>query len=384
MTRDIKFVIIHTHPIQYNSPFFAKLAKKVNLKVFFTWKNTLQGYHDKKFGKKINWDIPLTQGYAHEFIKNISPWPAPNTLIGTINPGKIKKIKAYNPDAILIYGWKNLSHLATMMYFKGKVPVLFRGDSTMLDNPGNKLRTAVLSKIYRYIDFALYVGTENKKYYKSLGLKEEQLIFVPHAVDNQRFSSNHAEKEKEALLWKKHLGISPDNLVFLYAGKFEPKKNLEFLIRTFKDIQLSNLRLILVGNGMLEEKLKHLASGDKRIIFLPFQNQSRMPIVYRLADVFILPSAWGETWGLSVNEAMASGRAIIASNKAGCATDLVKPDVNGYIFRYNSPNDLTAKILKFNKVLAKKFGHNSQEIIQKWSYDEGINNLLNLLKTIKQ
>ncbi len=382
MINDIKFLIIHTHPIQYNSPFFAKLATKVNLKVFFTWKNTIRGYHDKKFGKKIKWDIPITQGYNYEFLKNISPHPAPNTLIGTINPGIIKKIQAYNPDAILIYGWKNLSHLATMMHFKGKIPVLFRGDSTMLDNPGNKLRTAVLSKIYRYIDFALYVGTENKKYYQSLGVKEDQLIFVPHAVDNQRFSSNHAEKE--ALIWKKQLGISPDNLVFLYAGKFEPKKNLELLIRSFKNVQKPSLRLILVGNGMLEVKLKQLAREDKRIIFLPFQNQSRMPFVYRLADVFILPSAWGETWGLAINEAMASGRAIIASNKVGCATDLVKPDVNGYIFRYNSPNDLTDKILKFNKDLAKEFGYNSQKIIQKWSYDEGINNLLNLLKTIKQ
>ncbi len=45
------------------------------------------------------------------------------------------------------------------------------------------------------------------------------------------------------------------------------------------------------------------------MIFLDFQNQQKMPLVYRLCDIFVLPSMGpGETWGLAVNEAMACKR----------------------------------------------------------------------------
>ncbi len=61
-----------------------------------------------------------------------------------------------------------------------------------------------------------------------------------------------------------------------------------------------------------------------------------MPILYRLGNVFCLPSKGpGETWGLAVNEAMASSRPVIVSNKVGCAADLVSEGANGYLFNYN-------------------------------------------------
>ena len=64
-----------------------------------------------------------------------------------------------------------------------------------------------------------------------------------------------------------------------------------------------------------------------------------MPLVYRLCDVFILPSK-GETWGLAVNEAIACGRKVIVSNKCGCAIDLVSNACVGHIFKYNDKNEL--------------------------------------------
>ena len=56
---------------------------------------------------------------------------------------------------------------------------------------------------------------------------------------------------------------------------------------------------------------------------LGFHNQLKMPVVYRMADVFCLPSAGpGETWGLAINEALASGTPCIVSDRAGCAQDM--------------------------------------------------------------
>ncbi len=373
-----RLAIIHTHPIQYNVPWFIKLQELFDVKVFYTWRQTHQGYWDKKFRRFIKWDVPLTHGYKHEFIKNFSPLPASNTLVGTFNPFIVKRIKLFDPDIILIYGWKNLSHLRAMLYFHGKTPVLFRGDSTMLDNgnaPKDHFRSYFLKWVYRHVDYALYVGEENKKYFLAHGIKQNQLIFVPHAVNNEHFEDKDDMYKDTAREWRKELGLKESNLTFLYAGKFEPKKNLQTLIRAFMNDNIITHRLILVGNGPEEEKLRDLARTDKRIIFLPFQNQSQMPIIYRLGHVFILPSAWGETWGLSVNEAMACGRMIIASNKVGCAADLVHPQENGYIFNYQDTAELTKILAKITIQSASQMGQKSLNIIQKWTYNAGLENI---------
>ena len=65
----------------------------------------------------------------------------------------------------------------------------------------------------------------------------------------------------------------------------------------------------------------------------------RMPVTYRLGDVFVLPSAFDETWGLAVNEALACGRPVLVSDKVGCAPDVVSAGVNGEVFRADDWGD---------------------------------------------
>jgi glycosyltransferase involved in cell wall biosynthesis len=56
-----------------------------------------------------------------------------------------------------------------------------------------------------------------------------------------------------------------------------------------------------------------------------------MPIAYRLGDIFVLPSGFGESWGVAVNEALACGRPVIVSDRVGCAADVVDASC-GWIF----------------------------------------------------
>jgi glycosyltransferase involved in cell wall biosynthesis len=95
-----------------------------------------------------------------------------------------------------------------------------------------------------------------------------------------------------------------------------------------------------------------------------------MPAVYLIADIFCLPSTGpGETWGLAVNEAMASGRAVLVSDRAGCAADLVMEGVNGYRFRSGDIEDLVSKL---RKMLSEddlgEMGKASREHIKGYSY----------------
>lgn len=327
-----RLAILSTHPIQYNAPWFALLAKepKIELKVFYTWSQRQSDLFDEKFGKEVKWDIPLLEGYDYSFVENRSKDPGNHHFKGIVCPTLIDEIKSFNPSHLLVFGWNFKAHLQTMRHFKGKIPVLFRGDSTLLDETGGLktlLRRAVLKFIYRSVDVALYTGKANKAYFKKHGLSEKQLLEVPHAVDNDRFvDSKDGKYTERAIQWRKELNISADDFVFLFIGKFEPVKDLFILLSAFKKLKLEkdldkSCKLIFVGNGMLEENLKEASDKNEDILFLPFQNQSLMPVVYRLGDVLCLPSK-SETWGLVVNEAMASGLKCIVSDKVGCAEDL--------------------------------------------------------------
>jgi glycosyltransferase involved in cell wall biosynthesis len=383
-----KLAIIVTHPIQYYSPLFRKINEsgKIELKVFYTWSQAQGKKYDPGFGKEVDWDIPLLEGYDYTFVNNITKKPGSNHFNGIANPTLIKEIEEWNADAVLIIGWNFNSHLKAMRYFKDKIPVYFRGDSTLLDERSELKRIArriFLRWVYSNIDFAFYVGTRNKEYFLVHGLKEEQLIFAPHAIDNERFYDKDGIYKQKAIEWRRSLGIKDDYFVFIFAGKLEPKKNPMLLLKAFLELKISNANLIFVGNGVLEEELKSIVTlrqaqcdNHSNIHFLPFQNQSIMPIVYRLGNVFVLPSQGpGETWGLAVNESMACELPVIVSDKVGCSVDLVEHDKNGYIFKSNDEKELMKVInlcidkWKNDKNKFDEMGLNSLKMIQEYSMD---------------
>lgn len=369
-----RLAIIITHPIQYNAPMFALLASRsqVIIKVFYTWgEGVLKNKFDPGFGKTVEWDIPLLEGYVYSFVKNVATDPGSHHFKGIDNPTLIKEIEDWKANAVLVYGWNFKSHLKALRYFKNKIPVYFRGDSTIIQQPGfikKIIRKIYLTRVYKNIDTAFYVGTHNKAYYKNFGLKESQMIFAPHAVENKRFQRENINIEKLNIR-KLAIDIKDTDITFLYAGKLDLNKNVALLATAFSNAHLANCQLIIAGSGPEEMNLKSKFGENKKIHFLPFQNQKQMPVLYALCDVFILPSK-SETWGLSINEAMASGKAIIASSGCAAATDLIKNGINGYVFKNNDGEDLAEKLSLIirQKESLPDFGNASRTIIENWSF----------------
>ncbi len=391
-----RLAVITTHPIQYNAPLYKRLSqsKDLTLKVFYTLgEQKLHGQYEHEFSRHIEWDIPLLEGYEYVMLKNIAARPRSHAFWGVCNPDITTRIEQWNPTAILLFGWKLSGHLKVLRHFSKRIPILFRGDSTMLDDIcGFKsiVRRLILTWVYTHVDIALYVGTQNKRYYMRHGMKNNQLIFAPHAVDNDRFhQSVGIDYTKEANDWRNELGISRDTIVFLFAGKFSPRKDPLTLIKAVKQFNHSckssvPVKLILVGDGILSEQIRSMIKGEEHILLLPFQNQSRMPLIYRLCDVFCMTSVMGETWGLAVNEAMACGKPVIASDKVGCAIDLIKENDNGWIYHAGNASELTSIINQiavgyYNLI---RMGRRSYEIIQSWHYDAFCDSVINAMKRV--
>lgn len=345
----------------------------VDVHVFYTWGQAQDAVYDPGFGAVRSWDIPLLDGYRYTFVENTAKAPGSHHFKGIRNPTLPSLVFDGKPDAILVYGWSFDSHLRIIRMAKRRgIPVWFRGDSNLLDEPqGMSIRKLArrlfLRWVFSFVDRAFYVGEANRQYFKVHGLNDAQLTWAPHAIDNDRFADPTGTYEQQAQAWRKELGIDPSKPVFLFAGKFEPKKNVKALVQAF--LQMPTCQLILVGNGKQEAEIRALAAHASHVFWLPFQNQSMMPVVYRLGDYFILPSVGpGETWGLAINEAMASGRAVIAGQRCGGAFDLISTDQCGRVV-----DGSEASIQRAVESLAVQHGqtqgHFAQQHIQSFSFE---------------
>jgi glycosyltransferase involved in cell wall biosynthesis len=338
--RRIAFVV--SHPIQYLVPLYQKLAGRddTEVKVFFTWHAGERAVDDPGFGRPIAWDISLTDGYDFELVPNVASDPGTQKFLGLRNPMLLERVMSWQPDVVHINGWAWLSHLQLLHALKKRgVPTLFFGDSHLLDGnthgPRWWIKSAVLRQIYSWPTACLFAGSANRAYFEMFGVPPQRLYPCPHAIDVNRFAEPAAQREEEAARWRSELGIAADRKVLLYAGKFEPKKRPVELMRAFAQLPDPSLVLVMAGSGELQAEIDAIAAADPaRFRVLPFQNQSRMPIVYRLGDIFVLPSAFGESWGLAVNEALACGRPVIVSDRVGCAADTVDASC-GRIFPWN-------------------------------------------------
>jgi glycosyltransferase involved in cell wall biosynthesis len=367
----MKLAVVCTHPIQYLAPVFRELASReeLQLKVFYGWEGT-SAVDDPGFGRTVTWDIPLLDGYEYEFVPNVAASPGSHHFQGINLPSLNKRIEEWGAECLLVYGWSYRSHLAALKRFKHHIPVLFRGDSTQLDEkPGLKrwARLIYLNWVYRHIDIALSVGTNNRRYFEAHGVAPRNIVFAPHAVDNDRFSSCRETSQLAADQWREELGIDPAAKVFLFVGKLEEVKSPERLLVAFKKLNCPDSHLVFVGTGPLESELRKNA-GD-RVHFVGFQNQSRLPVAYRLGDVVVLCSR-SETWGLALNEAMACERSLIASDRVGAAVDLIEPSSNGWCFAYDSQEGLYTvmkQAASHSRSQLRAMGMNSLSKVQSWS-----------------
>jgi glycosyltransferase involved in cell wall biosynthesis len=291
----IKLAIVCSHPIQYYAPVFRRHAQSDHVRpmVFYTWSQTVDGaVFDPDFGAKFSWDIPLLEGYEYRFVTNAASAPTPSRFFGVRTPGLAREIEQWGADAILVYGWNTHSHLSVLVRFHGVIPVLFRGDSTLLDPipPLRKLaRRMWLRWVYSHVDTAIAVGQNSSDYYRWCGLPLGRIAHAPHSIDTVRFGDPDGVHTRRASAWRSELRIPADALVLAFAGKFTDKKDPLLLVHAFLKLNCA-AHLVFVGSGELESRLRGEAAGRHDIHFLPFQNQSDMPAVYQLADLFVLPS----------------------------------------------------------------------------------------------
>lgn len=199
-------------------------------------------------------------------------------------------------------------------------------------------------------DFVLVNSETAKKYYtEKMGVDKNKIRCIPNAIDISRFESI-VISQKEKL---KELGISGNKFIIGCVARLEEQKDIPTLIKAFHLFHQRNPEayLIIVGHGKEKEGILNIVKElglEKEITFL--ENRRDMLEIYRIIDVFVLPSIH-EGMSNALLEAMASKLFIISSdieeNK-----ELIKNNINGFNFRVSDEKDLALKLTSYieNKI----------------------------------
>lgn len=332
-----RLAIVETHPIQYKAPLFRLLAAhpQIDLTVFYAMiPDAIQ--QGTGFGVSFAWDVPLLDGYRYEVLENRAKHPAVNRFSGCDTPGIFNRLKQARPNAVLVNGWVAKTCLQALWACRRLgLPCLVRGEANLL-RPRAAWKHALHRLLLRQYEAYLAIGSANRDFYRFHHCPENRIFFAPYAVDNDYFAAQAALRSTRRNELRDAFGIPAESVVFLFAGKLAAKKHPEDLLEAVSRLP-SDLRarahVLIAGEGPGRGECERLArERNLPATFAGFLNQSRLPDAYAAADVLVLPSDAGETWGLVVNEAMASGRPVVVSRAAGCCADLVVEGETGHSF----------------------------------------------------
>ena len=126
---------------------------------------------------------------------------------------------------------------------------------------------------------------------------------------------------------------APSVVAFFYAGQVEPFSGVDNLVTAFNRIarDYAAVRLHIVGGGSALPQVQQMVDPQAadRVVFHGSKQWSEMPALYEMADVFLHPSK-GQGWGMVVNESLAAGLPLVASEESGAARELVQGRGRGF------------------------------------------------------
>jgi glycosyltransferase involved in cell wall biosynthesis len=380
MPPTVRLAVLTTHPIQYAAPLYRRLSAEpdIDLTVFFASDISVRSFVDPGFGREIQWDVPLLEGYRSEFLPawgrtdQLSWWRPWSRGLGA-------RLRAGRFDRLMIHGYSRPAHwAATAAARAAGVRVLIRDEATPISRRRGPIKRLLKRLFFAILDQAvdgfLTIGSLNAAYYRQVGIAPERMFLTPYAVDNAFFRNTPPGAGVDL---RRRLGVPDGAPAILYAAKLERRKHPDHLLEAFKRLDATASphppHLLIAGDGELMTELRAAAAGRGDVHFLGFQGQHDLLACYAACDVFVLPSSC-EPWGLAVNEAMNAGKAIILSDQVGCGPDLLKPGENGLIF---PTGDIAALARALETIcrdpaLTRAMGRRSLEIVSAWDFEADV------------
>jgi len=290
-----------------------------------------------------------------------------------LNRGLDRALRQVRPDVIVCGGYNYPSAWRAAFWARERnIPFLLWTESNAADHRGRSTFVEYLKRKYLGMCRGFVVpGEASKSYLQQLGLPAELIFKAPDAVDNELFTQGARMARTNLATVRKRIDV-PERY-FLNVGRFIRAKGVFDLLEAYAKLDeeiRASVGLVFVGEGDAKSELIRRASlirpGTVKVSL--FVQKEQLAEFYALADAFVFPTH-SDPWGLVVNEAMASGLPVIASNVAGCVRDLVEDGWNGFIVPVSDVRRICSsmELLAKGNDLRGQMGERSLQRIQEYS-----------------
>jgi glycosyltransferase involved in cell wall biosynthesis len=366
----MRVLLLNNVPAPYFKPLFEKLGLRSG------WELTV--CYASAWNRDVGWEEEkLEEHDAHRtvILDRRRPWLAKRLGSGSAAALALAQIlMRERPDYLICYGYTLTPQITALLWsILTNIPFAISGDANIYCDRASGIKKIIkrwwLSQVTKRAAALLTIGTANRMFWEAYGARPEQLFEARFAVDNDLYARARAARRAESIALRTKLALTA-GVVFLFVGRLVKRKNVDLIIRAIRQLRDDDVALVIAGSGEERDSLEALARGDARVIFAGTVEPGELPLYYAMADVIVLPAS-DEPWGLVINEAMASGLAVIAHSKCGAALDLVDTG-NGISLNTLAVDELAGAIkrLSDDHDLRGSMMECSREKIKSWSIDE--------------
>lgn len=362
--------VLYANPIflNYRLPYYKRLNELFNGEFYVMYSvNRYKNRYDKLLEAIIDVMGPNAIPYERELLYNTyeRSFKKYNMEKGKRIPftrGLLKEIRRIKPDVLITEGFYQWTPLLVLYSIVFRKPLFMGYERT----PYTERNCGIIKKIHRkitnlFISGYLVNGSETKKYLLSLGVSEDKIHIGGMSADGSGLINKISildNLQKDRLKRE----FTENGLIYLFCGRFIYNKGVTYLLNAWmehiKKHQYDSIIFVGTGDIIDECRLKY---NDKSINIIGGVEYDEIYKYYAIADTFILPTLQ-DNWSLVVPEAMACGLPVATSIYNGCHPELVKKDVNGFVFDTFKQETILEALDYFHHVDLKEFGRKSIEL----------------------
>ena len=298
------------------------------------------------------------------------------------NPSIRRELRDNSADLVIIGGYSGITNQIAMRYLSRKKSLwVFWGEIPGFQSRGwlgSKLRSLAQHPLKSASGIAA-IGSHAVRAYQEKLHKMNRTNVPVHNIPYHCDLTKYIEADKT----KRQSSIQREYPIrFLYCGQLIKRKGVDLLLEAFTRLveEGSDITLTLAGEGPLRKTLETSLPKKvaERVLFLGFRPVDDLPKIFAESDIFILPSRH-DGWGVVVNQAVATGMPVIATNQVGAANDLVIPNENGFCIEADSSTAIYEAMKHFiiHPESVAKFVERSREIAETVSLKSAVNDWFN-------
>lgn len=343
-------------PSPYRVEFFNELGKYCDLTVLFERREAK--------GRDAAWLKGTFENFTGIFLKGV---PIANE--SALCPVAIKYLHNGNFDGIIIGGYSTPTAILSIQYLAmHRMPFMLNSDGGMVKDDG-KIKYAVKRYLISRASAWLSTGKTTDEYLIHYGAKQDRIRRYPFTSLRAADILAKPVDEGEKAILRLELGMTEKKIV-LSVGQFIHRKGFDVLIKASDNLS-DDVGVYIVGGEPTPEYL--MMKDDlklDRVHFIGFKQKDELKKYYAAADLFVLPTR-EDIWGLVVNEAMAAGLPIVATNRCNAGLELVSDGVNGYIIPIDDAAALAERINEVfaNPIKQKAMAEASLRIISNYTIE---------------